>query len=592
MDYAAEPDTDDAEQAPLPKVFVYDCTSDPRYIELTTLYRWWEGSQHDYCYADFQGRSRSSGCGYIADRQRDKGIINPGEIQRVSYDSRRPNAPAGLARRVVSRFTELTTGLSPTLLCASDQDTAAYLPAVFEESCTFDAHQEARDFAGATGSAVMIPSITDGQPNCETLPSFAVQVLRWANRKRWVPAEVVHQYRVEVMPEEARADMRPEVRIRTRMWTVTEYVEFKDVKTDHDKTLPLDVESRVGHRAGRCPVVWVQNTRKTNSPEGEYDLLNQQNLEMCDEVDRVQSHALKATKANTQPTLVRMDDQLAFAQQFPRLAKGVGAEIRVGKGGDAKYLETHGDSVKMGWDSAAKMEEKVLKNCNCWMPESETTTAAPSGVAVAKLRRGMETRGNRIRTAQTWTIRQVAQIWINLGLGWGVTSEDDPEEGKIILPPRLYKIEPPEPEEQPPPQIPDDAEPGAPATAPPKPEPTERLAPHKVGKGRSVKVDWPPFDVPTATDLRELATALTTMTSGKLLSEKTATEMFVGAAGLRDAEQEHKRLAEQKESGMAQLGPLMGAPLSGAAKAAEDGAAASEPRDSDDQEPEATEDGG
>jgi len=590
MDYAKEP-ASPAEKASLPPVYVYDRNADPRYQELCTLYRWWEGSQHDYCYADFQGRSRGSGVSYIADRHRDKGFIWGSEIQRVSYDSRRPNAPAGLARRVVSRFTELTTGVAPTLLCPADDDTAAYLTAIFEESCTFDAHQEARDYAGATGSAVMIPSITANQPNCETLPSFAVQVLRWANRKRWVPAEVIHQYKVEVAPDPTEGPTaRPKVRIRTRMWTTTEYIEFKDVELDNDKNIPLEVEEQVQHKAGRCPVVWVQNTRKTHSPEGEYDLLNQQNLEMCDEVDRVQSHALKATKANTQPKMVRADDPMSMAQQFPRLAKGTGDEIRVGKGGEVTYLETKGDSVKMGWDSADRMQAQVLKNVNCWMPESETITSAPSGVAVAKLRRGMETRANRIRTAQTWTIRQLAEIWINLGRGWGVTSEDDPGDGMIVLPPRVYKVEPPEPEEPEEPDAPDPGDEGAappaiaaPPMKPKPPEPEEKLGPHKVGEGRSVRVVWPPYDTPTPTDLKDLATALTTATGAKLLSFQTATELFVAAAGLRDAEQEQHRLHEEAEAEEPlDLGNLGGAE-DGADKAAEDGAAAN--NGAEDQEP-------
>ena len=578
MDYENLP-AGDAEPAALPRVYVYDRASDARYQELVTLYRWWEGSQHDYCYADFQGRARASGIGYIGDRQRDKGMVLPTELVRIGYDSRRPNAPAGLARRVVSRFTELTTGLAPTLLCPSDDNTAAYLTAVFEESCTFDAHQEARDYAGGTGSAVMIASVTDGQPNCETLPPFAVFVRRWANRKRWVPAEVVHQYRVEVTPDDDGPAAATELRIRTRMWTETEYVEFADVKQDHDKRQPLVVKERVPHKAGRCPVVWVQNTRRTSSPEGEYDLLNQQNLEMCDEVDRVQSHSLKATKANTQPTVVRADDPMSFAQQFPRLAKGVGHEIRVGIGGSATYLETRGDSVKMGWDSADRMQSIVLKNVNCWMPESETITSAPSGVAVAKLRRGMETRGNRIRTAQTWTIRQLAQIWINLGIGWGVTSEDEPGEG-IILPPRLFKAEPQEPVVE----LPEEDE-GPVPPAKPRPALKETLGPHKVGKGRSVRVVWPAFDLPTPTDMKDLAMALDTVTAAKLLSRQTGTEIYVAASGLRDAEQEHRRIAEEKEQNSVMLGPLLNAPVSGAAKAAEDGAAASEPRGGDDQEP-------
>lgn len=579
MDYAtAAPDT----AAPLPTVYVYDRERDTRYQELRTLYRWFDGSQHDYTMADFMGRSRRPECSYLGDRSRDKGWVSASDISRVSYDARRPNAPAGLARRIISRFTELTLGIPVTLICPSDADTTAFLAAIYDESNTHDAMQEARDFAGATGSAVLIPSITADHPNCEALPGFAVIVLSWADKKRWIPAVVVHQYRVEVQPE-GKACLVPEVKTRTRMWTPTLYVEFEDVPAGTDKDAPLVVKSEVEHKAGRCPVVWFQNTRSTRSPEGEYDLLNQANLELCDEVDLVQSHSLKSTKANTQPPVVRADDPLAFAQQFPRLAKGAGLEMRVAKGGEVKYLELKPESITLGWDAAKRMEEQVQKNVNCWLPESEQITSAPSGVAVAKMRRGMETRGNRLRTCQAWVIRQVCQIWIALGTAWKVTSEDDPGEG-IILPPRVYKDEPePEEDEGEDDESPETDEDGAFMPAE-KPEPCERLAPHIVGKGRSVRVVWPAYDQATPTDLKEITTALTTATADKILSRRTATEQIVSAMGLRDAEEERRRLAEEKSANAITLGPLLGAPASGAAKAAEDGAIA------DDQEPEVEDD--
>jgi hypothetical protein len=581
MDYETAAPVD----APLPKVYVYDRDKDPRYQELCNLFRWFDGTQHDYTMADFQGRGRRPGCGYIADRHRDKGWVSATDLGRTCYDSRRPNAPAGLARRIISRFTELTLGIPLTLVCPSDADTTAYLAAVYEESNSHDALQEARDFAGATGSAVLIPSVTASRPNCEALPSFAVVVLEWADRKRWIPAVVVHQYRVEIAPKDC-ASLAPEVKTRTRMWTPEHYIEFEDAAADHAKDAPLVEKSRAEHCAGRCPVIWVQNTRSTRSPEGEYDLLNPANLELCDEVDRMQSHTLKSTKANTQPPLVRADDPLAFAQQYPRLAKGSGIEMRVSKGGTMTYLELDPDTLKAGWEAAKRLEEQVQKNVNCWLPESEQITSAPSGVAVAKMRRGMETRGNRLRTTLAWAVRQLCQIWISIGAGIGVTSEDDPQDG-LILPPRVFPPEPVEPEEVEPPELGEDGLFEAAETEEPEePEPT--LGPHVVGKGRSVRVLWPAYDQASPTDLKEITTGLTTATADKILSRKTATERLVSAMGLRDPEEEHRRIAEEAKAGELKLGPLLGAPASGAEKAAEDGALAG----AEDQEPEVEDDAG
>lgn len=548
IEYAAEAleqEQDDQRGPPptVPEVRVVRRDKDPRHRELVSLLAWHEGRQHDVFSADWMGRPRKPGQRYYESRAEMKGFAPP---SLVSYDSRRPSAPAGLPRRVVTTFTQTVLGKPASLSCSSDRDTSAYLAEIFDESETWDALIEARNIAGACGSAALVPCVGDGVPSVEVLPPTELIVLRWKHRARRIPAEVVHQHLVERVEDNDEGVQVASIYVRTRMWTETHYVEFEDVKWPvEDPKRPLKMTHWREHAAGRCPVVWHQNTRSSCSPEGEYDLQTEQNLELSDEVDRVQSHALKATKSNAQPTVVRIDDPMGF-QMYPRVAKGAHNEIRVNKGGDAKYLETTGDSVKMAWESADRLETCVLRNVSCVIPDAANAQAYKSGEHVQSLLEAMRLRCNRLRVTLTRTVRQLAAIWISLGLALGVSSEDEPVEGTIILPPREFECEE-EPDE------PMEAEAGEVEDEEDEEEAPE-IGPHILGKGRSVRVMWPPYQQLSATQLKDLVTAITSANGGKqAMSAETGVEVLATAAGYRDPEQEKKRIRDEKKAGMAQL---------------------------------------
>lgn len=546
---------------------------DPRFRELVALLAWHEGQQHDVYSADWMGRPRKPGQRYFESRAEMKAFL-PAPCM-VSYDSRRPSAPAGLPRRVVSRFTEFVLGRSPTLTCPNDKDTSAYLAEVFEESETWDALTEARNIAGACGSAALVPCVSDGVPAVEVYRPTQLDVRKWAHKARRIPAEVVHQCLIERAEPDDEGVVRSATYVRTVMWTETHYIEFKDVPYPvDDPKKPLEMTDWRVHKAGRCPVVWHQNTRSSSGPEGEYDLQSEQNLELADEVDKTQSHALKATKANTQPTVIRIDDPAGF-QLYPRIAKGVGHEIRVSKGGDAKYLETKGDSVKMAWESAERLTTNLLRNVNCVIPDASNGQQYKSGEHARALMEPMKLRGNRLRVTLRRTIRQLAQIWIELGRTLEISSEDEPVEGTIILPPREFEAET------------EADEPVEAANEPPEPreKPEPEIGPHVLGKGRSVRVMWPPYEQLSAAELKSMVDAITIANGGKkIMSAETGVEVLATAAGYRDPEMEKKRLHEEEAAGMARLMTGMqgatAAPNDAADKAQETGAAATgEPLD-------------
>ena len=82
------------------------------------------------------------------------------------------------------------------------------------------------------------------------------------------------------------------------------------------------------------------------------------------------------------------------------------------------------------------------------------------------------------------------------------------------------------------------------------------------------------FDRSPIDDIKALAEGLTTATADKVLSRQTATEVLVTAIRVHDPEEEMRRLSDEKAQNQMDLGPLLGAPTSGAAKAAETGALA------------------
>jgi len=610
-----------AAESALPPVYVYDFKGD-RYARLRSLWSFYAGEQHDHCQHDWHGR-RLNREPYLSSRVRNKGFAVGNN--RTNHDDRRPNVPMGLMQRVVDRFVEVTCGRQASIGVRGDEDSTLAFEATLEASEAWDAVNELVTIGGACGSAAIVPVVgEDGCPSHEVYKPYQLYVRRWAEQRgRWIPAEVIHQTVVDVEAEDEKTrDVTTKRMVRTRMWTERHTVTFKDVdKASWKPEQQLDLaeeDAMIEHGWGRCPVVWHQNIRDTESPDGQPDSRNSQNLELSDTADKLASHAVKATRANTEPTVVRSDRDMMF-HLHPAIAKGVGNEIRTSEVGKVGFLETTGDSVKMAWDAVDRLTLTILRNCNCVVFDVDMAMAArgsgDSGEALQQRQQSMQKRCNRKRVPLRRTIQQLAKMWLTKLRAAGICCDDDGEDeasGKVRLPPRCYKVDVEAAEEA---MEADEGKKPAPKGVSPaeveandeheedearsraagdkllgiNKSPAEVLAwsdmqaapetygPHKMGEGMSLDIKWPPYNELTATQVQNYLQALSTATGSKpVLSQQTGIELGGVALGLTDTSAEKRRILEEKSQGLERIQGIMGGMDEPGEEAEEEGADAAE----------------
>jgi len=530
-----------AEAAQIPAMTVLRLPDTGRAKRLRALSSFYEGTQHDHCGASWDGRPRKPGLSYLQERIPPKGLV---PTNAITHEDRKPDADYPLGRQIVSSFTDMVLGEGrhPQLRVEADRRTELYLDACMEASDTWDTLIECRDTAGQTGAAAMSLGVDDGEPTAEPHHPADLWVKRWRPGGKWIPAEVVEQRLIEKQVEQKGRLVT--VRCwRTRYWNEYVVVHYEDVPEDFGSDakagppppIPIAMNDDgslkiVEHGVGRCPVVWLQNTRNAKAPEGRPDYEGV--FPLLDKVDRLQSMVVRASIANVDPTLVRkVDENVRKRRQQER--KGFGAMIDVGPGGDAKFLETSGASVEMGWNGVHNVRDEVLQTVGCVLITPETAGAYKSGEALQLLWRRMEARCGRIRKPLTDVIRQISAIWLKLGRDLEVSSSEEDNPEGIVLPPLVEKV------------VEADVE-------------KVTSKPHEVGDGHFIDPQWPPYHTPTATQLQAMATALATATTQKqTLSAETATGTLVRYLGRGDMAEERRRIEEEKAAGVAQFGAAM-----------------------------------
>jgi hypothetical protein len=592
--------------ADLDPVYVYKL-SGSRYTGLCAWWSFYEGTQHDHCRTDWHGRERANRPPYLSDRVREKGFAANGG-GRSNHDDRRPNVPMGLGARVVDRYTETTCGRPASLGVVGDTDGSAAYEALNKASDFWDAVSELVTIAGATGSSAILPVIMeDGRPSHEVFRPQSLYIRRWADRTRWIPEEVIHQIEVQVEAMDPKTrEVSLKTMVRTRAWTPKLAIRFKDREKGGDaEKEPLELDDGedavIEHGWGRCPIVWHQNVRNSEGPEGQPDARTTANLEISDMADKVASHAVKATRANTEPTVVRGDRDVMF-HLHPTIAKGVGNEIRHSEAGKVYFLETNGESVKMAWDAVDRLTLTFLRNTNCVVYDIDLAMAGrgsgDSGEALMQRSQSMQKRCNRKRVALAKTIEQVGGMWLSKMRAIGISTQDDPKEGTLVLPARCYKIEArdeeAEGEEHEAEEFKERSRTAAAGLLLNAKDPGEVLGwsdlepqaeayePHKVGKGSSLEIRWPPYAELTPAQIQAYLGALSTATGSKaVLSQQTGIELATVALGMTDAAQEKRRLLEEKRQGLSQIQAVVSASPDPGGDAEDEGADAADGAEDD-----------
>ena len=516
-------------------VCILDYSNDPRSIALLTLRSFWSGAQHDTAPANWDGSPNEGNSGYLLaryDYSAGQHSTNP-NADAWSYSARRPNASAPMPRCIVSAFTAALLGRPPQLATPSDPRTAKYLTACWDDCDGWATLTEARNYAGVQAAAALVVAIIDGRLALDAYWAHEMHVLDWCDAAGWKPRRAIYQTTVYVEQDpDEDGQVQSRAMVRTREWDEEFVTIYEDVDPEEHEG-PIPVATVTKHGMGRCPVVWMQNTRNSREPEGVYDLQTPQVLELCDQLDRVQSFAVRATKANASPTLYRKD-HMHWLQRGDPIRKGHGAEITGTPDGDVKFLESDGAGVTNSWNTARELKMQILQATNCILPDMSWAVSNIAVETFLMLFRAMDSQCNLLQVPLQRCIREICDIFLTIGADRGVLNAEEagPDATGLLLPPDVTIEEA------------DDDDLDA--------EPVVKTAPYEVGKARWVQVVWPPRQLLSPVQLKEYASALGLAEGAGHMSKESAIEALASARGV-DAAAEKRRIRGEKAAGRAEL---------------------------------------
>jgi hypothetical protein len=506
--------------------------------KLSMRWRYYEQRQHDDAEHEYDGRPRQRGATYFASKQQALGYSTIDKATGVSYGQRRPSLPTTIGGTTVDTYTAMLLGggRQPSIKVSADRDSTDLLAAMFEAADIWDSLAEARKFAGAEGAAAILPEIIDGILSARAIRPEDLYV-EWESEALWIPRIAVEQKRVSIDYLDDAGKLCTKIVWRTRAWDRQYAYVYEDVDEDFGKAQASEgpaqratadekieqAEPPIEHKAGRCPVIWLQNTRCSDESIGDTDYEGV--FERIDKLDHLESMILRGTTSNNDPTLV-ISDKLIERRMWQTRAKGHGQKIETSEVGKVSLLEMSGKTIETSWLTAREIKDSIAERTGVVPIRPDEAGAMQSGVALQILRGTLNSRVGMRRPSLGRTIAQLCRVLLTLARQHGV--KDVGSEGKgIELPPREV------------------------AGEAPGDEPTFELP--KYGKGNAIVVSWGELHSPTPTDLQVIANSLTTATGGQpVLSQETGVAMFSSLAQTEtEATTELARLAAERTAKVA-----------------------------------------
>ena len=336
-----------------------------RQRELNNLWSYFRVAEHDGKAVDWNGRKVLPG--HMKDAISRQAFLPPGYEplgDSLPRDMRRPIAPLGVVRNIVSRFTGLlfSNRRQPRIKVPGDEKTEDYLQALLKHGQFWPTMIQARNYGGAMGSTCVGFRFINGVCQFEALdPRWCTPL--FIGRGYTDPYKITVQYTYS--QEEKQQDGKYK---QTWYW----YKREIDTETDtvwvpvkcREKEPNWDYIQRntVRHGLGFVPYEWIQNFRVDDEVDGDpdctgcYDLVNA--------MDQLVSEIFQGTILNLDPTLV-----LVSEADLASIKKGSDNAIKVGQGGSASYLELNGGGPRIGMEVLKMMEEQVYRQAQC-VPDS------------------------------------------------------------------------------------------------------------------------------------------------------------------------------------------------------------------------------
>lgn len=465
-----------------------------RQVELTTRWNYFKVAEHAGKGVDWEGRA------VMSDSMRDgisrQGYVPPGfEIvgDTLPREFRRPVAPLGIVRNIVSRFTGLlfSNRKQPRMRVPGDEKTEDYLNAQLTFGNFWAAMIQTRNYGGAMGTGCIGFKFVQGKVRFEALDP------------RWVTPEFAGMGSDELTKLTIQHTYSREEKDENGNWKQVWYWYRRVIDTETDTVwVPVRCKKKepnwdyiqkntVRHGLGFLPYEWIQNLDEGDEIDGEADCAGI--FDLVRAIDSLLTEIYSGTIKNCDPTL-----NLATDLDLKSVAKGSDNAIKLEKGGQASYMEMNGSGANTGITVVKEMEDRAYRLAQCvpdqvlFQNSGEKTALEIERIYSSMLERADDLREQygppmiRICQKLLQAIRQYTSI--------RETEDGRLVRGKVFVPPKVIQ----------------------------QPDGDTVEIPRDIGKGTICEVKWPPYFRPTLTDVETALRVATTAKDSEMMTKSAA----------------------------------------------------------------------
>lgn len=466
---------------------------------LGELWKYFHVAEHDDKKVDWDGRPVLSREQLRISAQNH--YVPPGydNVSDMPRSMRKPVAPLGIVRNIVSRFTGLlfSNRKQPRIAVPGDPKTEDYLQAMIKSGAFWPAWIQARNHGGSMGSACVGFRFVQGKCMFEALdPRWTTPEFTGRGYKEPSKLTVQYTYSREVKDENGKYRAvwywyRRVIDADTD--TVWVPVKCKDKEPNWEYTQ----KNTVRHGLGFVPYEWIQNLQDDDDCDGDpdcsgcYDLVNV--------IDQLLAEVYTGTIKNTDPTLLLVTDA-----DFKDVSKGSDNAIKLPSSGSAQYLELAGAGARIGLEVLKDLEERVYRLAQC-VPDSVLyqNSGEKTATEIERIFSSMLEKADSLREqygpAMTRLCEKVLKA-VRLYTSIRELPDGRLIRGRVEVPPKVIQ----------------------------QPDGDVVEIPRSIGKGTVCEIKWPAYFRPTMTDADTASRVITSlMTSDPKLITKTTAIKFM-----------------------------------------------------------------
>lgn len=479
-----------------------------RQKELNEFWAYYKVAEHDAKGTDWAGRPlmRREMRDMIS-RQR---YIPPGFVDAggdtLPMDFRRPAAPLGIVRTIVSRFTGLLFSHKrhPQIGIPGDVRTEDYVNGLLEYGGFWSTAMLFRNQGGAMGSACFGFKFVNSNCVFEALdPRWCTPEFVGQGYQELSKLTIQYTYSKEEYDELAEKHKRVWYWYRRVIDTETDTLWVPVKCKEHGKEPPWDYikKNTIQHGFGEIPYEWVQNTQSDDDVDGDPDAVGC--YDMVRVVDQLLSEVWSGTIANCDPTLTMITDM-----DLNAIKKGSDNAIRLNQGSSAQYLELGGNGPRTGLEVAKAIEERIFRLAQC-VPDNVLyeSNGEKTATEIERIFSSMLEKADMIRGQYGPAITRMCEKLIRAAKIIATVRELEDGRlvrGKINVPPRTVT----------------------------QPDGDVVELPRVVGNGTACVISWPPYYRASFMDIQTAVNMTTQAKDAEVLTKESAIRYIAPLMGI------------------------------------------------------------